>query len=180
MRCLAPSSDAHHHAEGSSVPRRRSKSHRLPSRLDSTSSSLGYCSAMMSQSAPDQTVPRPLTVSHDASARHTKRAPTHPRVRVHYGSVPSRRGTSGAGHTPQATPSRRGTRPSSQVEESTPCVCISMSLSNPNHTTQVCLKNTHVFQTTNTRTPMTVTIGSSELIGRRPAINLAVLACTMV
>src|SRR4051812_45502009 len=33
--------------------------------------------------------------------------------------------------TPQATPSRRGTRPPSQVEESTSCVCISMSLSNP-------------------------------------------------
>src|SRR3954471_15151460 len=31
---------------------------------------------------------------------------------------------------------------------------------------QVCLKNTHVFQTTKTRTPMTVTTGSSELIGR--------------
>src|SRR3954469_14575740 len=76
-----------------------------------------------------------LTVSHYASVRHSKRAPTHPRVRVHYGSVPSRRDTSGAGHTPQATPSRRGTRPTSQVEESTPCVCISISLSNPNHTT---------------------------------------------
>src|SRR5436190_1675575 len=47
--------------------------------------------------------------------------------------------------TPQATPSRRGTRPPSQVEESSPCVCISMSLSNPNHTTQVCLKNKPVF-----------------------------------
>src|SRR3954469_14575741 len=34
---------------------------------------------------------------------------------------------------------------------------------------QVCLKNTHVFQTTKTRTPTTVTTGSSELIGRRPA-----------
>src|SRR3954463_2201290 len=34
---------------------------------------------------------------------------------------------------------------------------------------QVYLKNTHVFQTTKTRTPTTVTTGSSELIGRRPA-----------
>src|SRR3954471_3219370 len=66
---------------------------------------------------------------------------------------------------PQATPSRRGTRPPSQVEESTLCVCISMSLSNPNHTTQVCLKNTHVFQTTKTRKLTTITTGSSELIG---------------
>src|SRR4051812_31149358 len=98
--------------------------------------------------------------------------------------------------TPQATPSRRGTGPPSQVQESTPCVCISMSLSNPNHTTQVCLRNTHVFQTTKTRKLATVITGSSELIGRRPAyqsglgranssdvdppINLAVLACTMV
>src|SRR5436189_6402085 len=49
------------------------------------------------------------------------------------------------------------------------CVCISMSFSNPNHTTQVCLKNTHVFQPTKTRIPTTVTTGSSELIGRRPA-----------
>src|SRR3954468_7213375 len=90
-------------------------------------------------------------------------------LRMHYGSVPSRQGTSGAGHTPQATPSRRGTHPPSQVEESTPCVCISMSLSNPNHTTQVCLKNTLVFQTTNTRKLTTIITGSSELIGRRPA-----------
>src|SRR5436189_3115662 len=52
--------------------------------------------------------------------------------------------------TPQATPSRRGTRPPSQVEESTLHVCISMSLSNPNHTKQVCLKNTPVFQTIET------------------------------
>src|SRR5438045_1568096 len=99
---------------------------------------------MMSQPTLDQTVPGPLTVSHDASARHSKRAPTYPRVSVHYRSVPSRRGTSDAGHTPQATPSRRGTRLPSQVEELTSRVCISMSLSNPNHTTQVCLKNTSV------------------------------------
>src|SRR3954464_1360107 len=87
-------------------------------------------------------------------------------LRVHYGSVLSRRGTSGAGHTPQATPSCRGTRPPSQVEESTLCVCISISLSNLNHTTQVCLKNTPVFQTIETRKLTTITIGSSELIGR--------------
>src|SRR3954462_719918 len=90
-------------------------------------------------------------------------------LRVHYGSVPSRQGTSGAGHTPQATPSRRGTRPPSQVEKSTPCVRISMSLSNPNHTTQVCLKNMHVFQTIKTRKLTTIITGLSELIGRRPA-----------
>src|SRR3954466_8785862 len=86
-------------------------------------------------------------------------------LRVHYGSVPSRRGTSGAGHTPQATPSCRGTRPQSQVEESTSCVCISMLLSNPNHTTQICLKNTPVFQTIETHKLTTITTGSSELIG---------------
>src|SRR5436190_7705414 len=83
------------------------------------SSSRGHSSAILSQPAPEQTAHGPLTVSHDASACHSKRAPTHPRVRVHYGSVPSRRGTLGAGHTPQATPSRRGTRASLQVEEST-------------------------------------------------------------
>src|SRR3954467_12130918 len=71
--------------------------------------------------------------------------------------------------TPQATPSRRGTRPTSQVEESTPCVCTSMSLSNPNHTKQVCLRNTPVFQTIQTRKHTTVITGSSELIGCRPA-----------
>src|SRR3954469_25362978 len=70
--------------------------------------------------------------------------------------------------TPQATPSRRGTRPPSQVEESTSCVCISMSLSNPNHTTQVCLNNTPVFQTIQTHKHKTVITGTSELIGRRP------------
>src|SRR3954464_15884477 len=147
----------------------RSKSHRLPSRPDSLRPAHRAQHASLSQLTPDQTAHGPFTVSHNASARHSKRAPTHPRVRVHYGSVPSRRGTSGAGHTPQATPSRRGTRPPSQVEESTSCICISMSLSNPNHTTQVCLKNTHVFQTTETRTPTTITTGSSELIRRRPA-----------
>src|SRR5437588_3018585 len=71
--------------------------------------------------------------------------------------------------TPQATPSRQGTRSPSQVEESTSCVCISMSLRNPNHTTQFCLKNMHVFQTIKTRKLTTITTGSSELIGRRPA-----------
>src|SRR5436190_22845894 len=71
--------------------------------------------------------------------------------------------------TPQATPSHRGTRPPSQIEESTSCVCISISLSNPNHTTQVCLKNTPVFQIIETRKLTTITTGSSKLIGRRPA-----------
>src|SRR3954471_17337555 len=90
-------------------------------------------------------------------------------LRVHYGSVPSHRGTSGAGHTPQSTPSRQGTHLRSQVEELTPCACISMSLSDTNHTTQVYLKNTHVFQTTKTRKLTTIITGSSELIGRRSA-----------
>src|SRR5436190_16570922 len=82
--------------------------------------------------------------------------------------------------TPQATPSRRRTHPPSQVEESTLCVCISMSLSNPNHTTQVCLKNTHVFQP-----PRLVNLRQSQL-GRPnssdvdPPISLVVLACTRV
>src|SRR5436190_7281711 len=71
--------------------------------------------------------------------------------------------------TPQATPSCRGTRPPSQVEESTSRVCISMSLSNPNHTKQVCLKNTAVFQTIETLKLTTITTGSSELNGRRAA-----------
>src|SRR3954466_6599367 len=135
MWCLAPSPYAHHHVEGCSISRRRSKSHRLPSCPDSLRPTHRAQHASLSQPAPDQTAHGPLTVLYDASARHSKRAPTHTRVRVHYGSVPSRRGTSGAGHTPQATPSRRGTRRPSQVEESTPCVCISMSLSNPIHTT---------------------------------------------
>src|SRR5438270_11033904 len=111
-----------------------------------------------------------LSQYHTTLAHATPRGRPHTlMLRVHYGSIPSRRGTSGAGHTPQATPSRRGTRPPSQVEESTSCVCISMSLSNPNHTTQVCLKNTPVSQTIETRKLRTITIGSSELIGRRPA-----------
>src|SRR3954463_4992319 len=49
-------------------------------------SSTGHSSAILSQPVPDQTVHGPLTVSHDASTRHSKRAPTHLRVRVHYGS----------------------------------------------------------------------------------------------
>src|SRR4051812_31956425 len=93
-------------------------------------------------------------------------------LRVHYESVPSRRGTSGACHTPQATPSHRETHPPSQVEELTPSICIWMSLSNPNHTTQVCLMNTHMFQTTKTCKLTTITIGSSELIVRRPGHQL--------
>src|SRR3954463_13515141 len=88
---------------------------------------------------------------------------------VHYGSVPSRRGTSSAEHTPQATPSCQGTSPPSQVQESTSCVCMSMSLSNPNHTIQVCLRNTPVFQTILARNHTKVITWSSELIGRRPA-----------
>src|SRR3954463_16472237 len=36
--------------------------------------------ALLSQSAPDQTAHGPLTVSHDASIRHSKRASIHPHV----------------------------------------------------------------------------------------------------
>src|SRR4051812_44249448 len=42
-------------------------------------------------------------------------------------------------------------------------ICISMKLSDLNQK-QVFLRNTHVFQTIKTRTPTTVTTGSSELI----------------
>src|SRR3954464_14172252 len=85
------------------------------------------------------------------------------------GAYPHAEAPQAQGILPQLTPSRRGTSPPSQVEESTSCVCISMSLSNPNHTIQVCLKNMHLFQTLKTRTPTTVTTGSSELIGHRSA-----------
>src|SRR3954463_9997815 len=40
----------------------------------------GYCDAIMSQPAPDQTASGPLTVSHDASIHHYKRASMHPHV----------------------------------------------------------------------------------------------------
>src|SRR5436189_1102015 len=82
--------------------------------------------------------------------------------------------------TPQATPSRRGTRPPSQVEESTSRVYISMSLSNPNHTKQVCLKNTPVFQTMETLKLPTITTGCPSSTDVDTPINLAVLACTRV
>src|SRR3954468_17044826 len=138
-----------------------------------------------------------LSQYHTTLAHVTPRERPHTlMLRVHYGNIPSCRGTQAQAILPQLTPSRRGTSPPSQVQESTPCVCISMSLSNPNHTIQVCLRNTHVFQTSKTRKLTTVTTGSSELIGRRPAyqsglgrpnssdvdppINLAVLACTRV
>src|SRR3954471_19548537 len=82
--------------------------------------------------------------------------------------------------TPQATPSCRGTRPPSQVEESTSCVCISMSLSNPNHTKQVCLKNTPVFQTIETLKLRQSQLDRPSSTDVDPPINLAVLACTRV
>src|SRR5947208_7126539 len=111
-----------------------------------------------------------LSQYHTTLAHVTPRGrPYTLRSRMHYESMPPRRDNSSASHIPQATPSRRGTRPPSQVEESTPCVCISMSLSNPNHTTQVCLRNMPVFQTIQTCKHTTITTGSSELIGRRPA-----------
>src|SRR5436189_681543 len=82
--------------------------------------------------------------------------------------------------TPQATPSRRGTRPPSQVEESTSRVCISMSLSNPNHTKQVCLKNTPVFQTIETQKLRQLQLGRPSSTDVDLPINSAVLACTRV
>src|SRR4051812_24481534 len=41
------------------------------------SSPSGYCNAIMSQPAPDQTAPGPLTVSHDATYHHDKKTPIH-------------------------------------------------------------------------------------------------------
>src|SRR3954467_9303645 len=82
--------------------------------------------------------------------------------------------------TPQATPSRRGTRSPSQIEESTSRVCISMSLSNPNHTKQVCLKNTPVFQTIETLRLRRSQLGRPSSTDVYPPINIAVLACTRV
>src|SRR3954467_11403673 len=92
----------------------------------------------------------------DLSQYHTTLAHVTPRRRVHYGSVDQHAETpSDAGHSPSYTITSRDSSPS-QVEESTSCVCISMSLSNPNHTTQVCLENTPVFQTIETRKPTTI------------------------
>src|SRR3954463_1223182 len=48
-------------------------------------------------------------------------------------------------------------------------MCLYINVAYPNHTTQVCFKNTFVFQTIQTRKHTTVITGSSELIGRRPA-----------
>src|SRR5436190_3286410 len=42
--------------------------------------STGHSSAILSQPVPGQTAHGPLTVSHDASARHSKRDPTHSHV----------------------------------------------------------------------------------------------------
>src|SRR4051812_2506268 len=94
MWCLAPSPDAHHHAEGSSIPRRRSKSHRLPSRPDSTCSPSGYCTAIMSQSVPDQTVPGPPQYHTTLAYHHDKEIPIHLLI---------------AGHTTKAYHHARGT-----------------------------------------------------------------------
>src|SRR3954466_9201906 len=105
----------------------------------------------MSQPVPNRTAPRSLTVSHNASAHHGKRGPYTLMLRVYYGSVDQHaEAPSDAGHSPSYTITPRDSSPIA-VEESTPCVCISMSLSNPNHTTQVCLRNTPVFQTIQTR-----------------------------
>src|SRR3954468_887829 len=50
--------------------------------------------ASLSQPAPDQIAHGPLTVSHDASARHSKRAPIHSHVaRALWECRPTRRGT---------------------------------------------------------------------------------------
>src|SRR3954469_4947295 len=122
----------------------------------------------MSCPAPDQTAQGPLTVSHDASTLQES-AHTPSCCACTMGVYPHAEAPQAQGILPQLTPSRRGTSPPSQVKESTPCVCISMSLSNPNHTIQVCLRNTPVFQTILTRNHTKVITGSSELIGRRPA-----------
>src|SRR3954470_5230323 len=67
----------------------------------------------LSQPAPDQTAHGPLTVSHDASARHSKKA------RALWKCRPTRREHPLTLVTPQAIPPHRGTRPPSQVKEST-------------------------------------------------------------
>src|SRR5438270_17262 len=62
---------------GKPIPHHRSKSHRLPSRPDSTCPPSGYCTAIMSQSAPDQTVPGPPQYHTTLAYHHDKKTPTH-------------------------------------------------------------------------------------------------------
>src|SRR5436189_4797949 len=62
---------------GKPIPRRRSKSHRLPSRPDSTCSPSGYCTAIISQPAPDQTVPGPPQYHTTLTYHHDKEMPIH-------------------------------------------------------------------------------------------------------
>src|SRR3954462_15915081 len=82
--------------------------------------------------------------------------------------------------TPQATPSRRGTRPPSQVKKSTSRVCISMSLSNPNHTKQVCLRTRPCSKPQRLENYRQSQLGCPSSTDVDPPINLAVLACTRI
>src|SRR5436190_15336787 len=105
----------------------------------------------------------------DLSQYHTTLAHVTPRGRVHYGSVDQHAETSSdASHSPSYTITPRDSSPVTSRRVDVMCL-YSISLSNPNHTTQVCLKNTPVFQTIETLKLTTITTGSSELNGRRPA-----------
>src|SRR3954462_2291257 len=121
MWCLAPSPNAHHHIEGRPIPRRRSKSHRLPSRPDS----LRFCpqgTVYLSKSTgarPDS----PWT-SHSI----TMLAHVAPRRRVHYGSVDQHAETpSDAGHSPSYTITPRDSSPVAGRRVDVPCLYIDVA-----------------------------------------------------
>src|SRR5438270_6966539 len=86
----------------------------------------------------------------DLSQYHTMLAHVTPRRRVRYESVDQHAETpSDAGHSPSYTITPRDSSPVAGRRVDVTCL-YSMSLSNPNHTKQVCLKNTPVFQTIET------------------------------
>src|SRR4051812_15630929 len=105
----------------------------------------------------------------DLSQYHTTLEHVTPRRRVRYGSVDQHAETpSDADHSPSYTITPRDSSPVAGRRVDVACLYIDVT-QNPNHTKQVCLKNTPVFQTIETLKLTTITTGSSELNGRRPA-----------
>src|SRR3954463_5669954 len=116
----------------------------------------------LSQPSPDQTAHGPLTVSHDASAHHSKRA------RALWECRPTRRDILWRWSLPKLLHHAEGLVPRRR-SKSRRRVSVYRCRSVTPITTQVCLENTHVLQTIKTGKLTTIITRSFELIGRRPA-----------
>src|SRR5438270_13428499 len=105
----------------------------------------------------------------DLSQYHMTLAHVTPRKCVHYGSVDQHAGThSDAGHSPSYTITPMDSSPVAGRRVDVACLYIDVAQSPQSHRTRLFKKHAYVPKHRDSKTT-TITTGSSELHGRRPA-----------